>query len=84
MNPNQALWEKGDFTKIAAFMRQSGEEVVASLGINPPVRVLDLAAETAPRRFPLPATAPMLSASIFPRTWWTPGSDGLRKKALSD
>jgi ubiquinone/menaquinone biosynthesis C-methylase UbiE len=42
MNPNKALWEKGDFTEIAAFMRQSGEEVVASLGINPPVRVLDL------------------------------------------
>ena len=42
MNPNQALWEKGDFTKIAAFMRQSGEDVVVSLGIKPPVRVLDL------------------------------------------
>ena len=25
MNPNQALWEKGDFTKIAALMRESGE-----------------------------------------------------------
>src|SRR5256885_12905802 len=23
-NPNRALWEKGDFTEIAAFMRQSG------------------------------------------------------------
>jgi SAM-dependent methyltransferase len=42
MNPNQALWEKGDFTKIAAFMRESGEELVGSLGISPPVRVLDI------------------------------------------
>jgi len=41
-NPNKALWEKGDFTEIAAFMRQSGEAVVASLGVAPPVRVLDL------------------------------------------
>jgi ubiquinone/menaquinone biosynthesis C-methylase UbiE len=41
-NPNQALWEKGDFTEIAAFMRQSGEAVVESLGIRPPLRVLDL------------------------------------------
>ena len=41
-NPNQALWEKGDFTEIAAFMRQSGEIVVESLGIKPPLRVLDL------------------------------------------
>jgi len=42
MNPNKALWEKGDFTQIAAFMRQSGEAVVKSLGITTPLRVLDL------------------------------------------
>ena len=42
MNPSKALWEKGDFTKIAAFMRQSGEAVVKSLGITTPLRVLDL------------------------------------------
>jgi len=42
MNPNKALWEKGDFTEIAALMRQSGETVVKSLGITPPLRVLDL------------------------------------------
>src|SRR5580700_8796887 len=42
MNPNKALWEKGDFTEIAAFMRQSGEAVVKSIGITPPLRVLDL------------------------------------------
>lgn len=42
MNPNKALWEKGDFTEIAAMMRQSGEAVVNSLGITTPVRVLDL------------------------------------------
>ena len=42
MNPNKALWEKGDFTKIAAFMRQSGEAVVKSLGMTTPLRVLDL------------------------------------------
>jgi len=41
-NPNKALWEKGDFTEIAAFMRQSGEVVVESLGITPPLRALDL------------------------------------------
>ena len=42
MNPNKALWEKGDFTEIAALMRQSGEAVVTSLGITTPLRVLDL------------------------------------------
>jgi ubiquinone/menaquinone biosynthesis C-methylase UbiE len=42
MNSNQALWEKGDFTRIAALMRQSGAEVVQSLGVTPPIRALDL------------------------------------------
>ena len=41
-NPNKALWEKGDFTEIAATMRQSGEALVKSLGITTPLRVLDL------------------------------------------
>src|SRR5687767_14219482 len=42
MNPNKALWEKGDFSKIAALMRQSGEALVQSLGITTPLRALDL------------------------------------------
>jgi len=42
MNPNKALWEKGDFTEIAALMRESGEALVKSLGTKTPVRVLDL------------------------------------------
>ncbi len=42
MNPNQALWEKGDFTEIAAFMRESGQAVAASLGTTAGLRVLDL------------------------------------------
>ena len=42
MNPDKALWEKGDFTAIASFMRESGETVVESLGVKPPLRALDL------------------------------------------
>ena len=42
MNPNKMLWEKGDFTEIAAFMRQSGDAFVKSIGITVPLRVLDL------------------------------------------
>jgi len=53
MNPNKALWEKGDFTEIAAFMRQSGEAVVQSLGITPPLRVLDLGCGDGTTAIPL-------------------------------
>src|SRR5437762_8067013 len=42
MNPNKALWEKGDFTRIAASMRESGESLVKSLGITRGTKVLDL------------------------------------------
>jgi ubiquinone/menaquinone biosynthesis C-methylase UbiE len=42
MNQNKALWEKGDFTKIASTMRESGEALVSSLGIKKGMSVLDL------------------------------------------
>ncbi len=42
MNPNKALWEKGDFTRIAESMRDSGERLVAGLGIAKGLKVLDL------------------------------------------
>jgi ubiquinone/menaquinone biosynthesis C-methylase UbiE len=41
-NPNKALWEKGDFTRIADTMRQSGEALVRRLGITKGLKVLDL------------------------------------------
>ena len=42
MNPNKALWEKGDFTRLARNMRRSGEALVASIGVKPGMKVLDL------------------------------------------
>jgi ubiquinone/menaquinone biosynthesis C-methylase UbiE len=42
MNPNKALWEKGDFTRIAASMRQSGEALVNAIGVTKGLDVLDL------------------------------------------
>jgi ubiquinone/menaquinone biosynthesis C-methylase UbiE len=42
VNPNQALWEKGDFTRVAQSMRRSGELMVNQLGITKGLKVLDL------------------------------------------
>src|SRR6516165_5899595 len=53
MNPNKALWEKGDFTAIAAFMRESGEAVVESLGLKAPLRALDLGCGDGTTAIPL-------------------------------
>lgn len=53
MNPNKALWEKGDFTEIASIMRESGEALVKSLGIKPPLRALDLGSGDGTTAVPL-------------------------------
>ncbi len=42
VNPNKALWEKGDFTRLAACMRESGDELIDSLGVHAGLDVLDL------------------------------------------
>jgi SAM-dependent methyltransferase len=42
INPNKALWEKGDFTRIAATMRESGADLVKRIGITRELKVLDL------------------------------------------
>jgi SAM-dependent methyltransferase len=41
-NPNQALWEKGDFTRIADTMRESGDALVERIGVSRGLKVLDL------------------------------------------
>jgi len=42
MNPNKELWEKGDFTRIATTMRESGEALVQRIGVKPGMKVLEL------------------------------------------
>lgn len=42
MNANKALWEKGDFTRLAETMRESGAALVDTFGISSGMHVLDL------------------------------------------
>lgn len=53
MNPNKALWEKGDFTRIAECMRESGASLVAKLGITKGFKVLDLGCGDGTTAIPL-------------------------------
>ncbi len=41
-NPNKALWEKGDFTRLADSMRETGEALIQRIGVSPGLKVLDL------------------------------------------
>jgi ubiquinone/menaquinone biosynthesis C-methylase UbiE len=56
MNPNKALWEKGDFTEIAGFMRESGEAIIKSLQVKPPLEVLDLGCGDGTTAIPMART----------------------------
>ncbi len=56
INPNKALWEKGDFTEIAALMRESGTALVKSPEIAPPLRALDLGCGDGTTAIPLART----------------------------
>ena len=42
MNPNKALWGKGELTRLARTMRGSGEAFVDSIGVTPGIKVLEL------------------------------------------
>src|SRR5881397_285239 len=65
MNPNKALWEKGDFTRIAQSMRESGEAVVESLGVKPGHKVLDLGCGDGTTALPaVPRGADVLGVDI--------------------
>jgi ubiquinone/menaquinone biosynthesis C-methylase UbiE len=61
MNPNQALWERGDFTRIAATMRESGEALVRELAITDGLEVLDLGCGDGTTALP----AAMLGANVL-------------------
>ena len=70
INANKALWEKGDFTEIAASMRESGEALVAMLGITPGLDMLDLGCGDGTTALPaaqMGANATPLSAPAHPR-----------------
>ena len=61
MNPNQALWEKGDFTRIAESMRESGEALVKDFAITSGLKVLDLGCGDGTTAIP----AAMLGADVL-------------------
>ena len=82
MNPNKALWEKGDFTRIAESMRESGEALVKGLGITRASKfwISDAAMERRPyRRRNSERTC---WASISRETLLRPGTSERRSKAL--
>ena len=83
MNPNQALWEKGDFTRIAASMRESGEELIAALGIGPGIRVLDLGCGDGTTAIPAAERGADVLGVDISRNLVTAGNERARARGLT-
>lgn len=82
MNSNQALWERGDFTRIAAFMRESGEAVVASLRVEPPLTVLDLGCGDGTTALPLARRGAVVTGIDIARNLVEAGARRAREEGL--
>jgi ubiquinone/menaquinone biosynthesis C-methylase UbiE len=83
MNPNQALWEKGDFTRIAAFMRQRGEAIAESLGVTPEMHVLDLGCGDGTTAVPLARTGAHVTGIDIARNLVEAGNKRAAEMGLS-
>jgi ubiquinone/menaquinone biosynthesis C-methylase UbiE len=83
MNPNKALWEKGDFTQIAATMRESGEAFVKSIGITPPLRVMDLGCGDGTTALPLAVLGAEVTGIDISRNLVEAGNERAAEAGLS-
>ena len=80
-NPNKALWEKGDFTRIAESMRESGEALVQRLGITKDIKSWISVAAMARRHCPRQNSARTCWAWISREIWSRPETSAPRSKA---
>ncbi len=84
MNPNKALWEKGDFTRIAASMRESGEALVATLAITDGLEVLDLGCGDGTTALPAAALGANVLGVDIARNLVEAGNDRAQSLGLSN
>jgi len=84
VNPNKALWEKGDFTRIAASMRESGEALVRAIGIAKGHKVLDLGCGDGTTAIPAAQLGADVSGVDISRNLVEAGKNRARKLGLTN
>ena len=84
VNPNKALWEKGDFTKLAATMRESGAELVEKLGIRKGMHVLDLGSGDGTTAIPAARSGADVLGVDIARNLVKAGNERIREEGLSN
>ena len=84
MNPNKALWEKGDFTKIAETMRESGSALVDTLGITKDTYLLDLGCGDGTTAIPAAKLATKVLGVDIAQNLVEAGNNRVKKENLSN
>src|ERR1700753_3049987 len=84
VNPNKALWEKGDFTKIADTMRDSGEALVNKLGITKGLSVLDLGSGDGTTAIPEARAGAQVTAIDIAGNLVKAGNERAQREGLSN
>jgi SAM-dependent methyltransferase len=84
INPNKALWEKGDFTRIAETMRESGEALVQKLGIKEGLKVLDLGCGDGTTALPAARLGADVLGVDIARNLVEAGNKRVREQALTN
>ncbi|WP_136666766.1 class I SAM-dependent methyltransferase [Flavobacterium sp. H122] len=84
MNPNKALWEKGDFTKIAQTMRESGEALIDKIGITKETNLLDLGCGDGTTAIPAAKTGARVLGVDIARNLVEAGNNRVKQENLSN
>jgi len=84
LNPNKALWEKGDFTRLAETMRESGSALIDKLGIRPGMKVLDLGCGDGTTALPAARLGAEVQGIDIARNLVTAGNKRIQEEGLTN
>lgn len=84
VNPNKALWEKGDFTQIAATMRESAEQLVADFNITKGMQVLDVGCGDGTTAIPMAKLGANVLGVDIARNLVAAGNERVRKEGIKN
>ena len=84
VNPNKALWEKGDFTRIAATMRESGEKLVKQFNIEKGMKVLDVGCGDGTTAIPMAKLGAQVRGVDIARNLVKAGNERVSKEGLTN
>jgi ubiquinone/menaquinone biosynthesis C-methylase UbiE len=84
VNPNKALWEKGDFTQIAATMRESAEKLTSDFAIKKGMQVLDVGCGDGTTAIPMAKLGANVLGVDIARNLVAAGNERVRKEGISN